>query len=132
MTKKMHKAERLVAAMTKLHRMEELKKIELQRQLGELRQSEVDIITGLNSEDGLRGMFMDTSTRFLRSLAREAQRVSEAHQRQSKKLLERAGKLRRAEKLRDAVRRGRLQGEGQKHLAEVIERYAGKRSASLP
>jgi hypothetical protein len=132
MPKNTRKAERLVAAMKKLHRMDELKKIELQRQLGELKRSQEDIITGLNSEDALHGMFMDTSTRFLRSLAREAQRVSQAHQHQSTKLLERAGKLRRAEKLRDTVSRQRRHTEGQKHLTEVIERYADKGGASLP
>jgi hypothetical protein len=125
------RAERLVAALRKLHRVEELKKIELQRQLSELRRSEEEVITGLNREDALHGMFMDTSTRYLRSLARQAERVSQSHQHQSRRLLDRAGKLRRAEKLRDRLSQQNVRTEGQKQLSDVIERYAGKGGASL-
>ncbi len=126
------RAERLVSALRKLHRIEELKKIELQRQLGELRQSQEDIITGMNQDDGLSSMFMDTSTRYLRSLARKAERVSQSEQHQARRLLDRAGKLRRAEKLRDKKAASQNYAERQKQLAEVIERYGGKGSASLP
>ena len=126
MARKANRPERLVAALKKLHRMEELKKIELQNQLGELKRSEEDIIAGLNREDAMHGLFIDTSSRFLRSLAREAERVSQAKEQQSRKLLDRAGKLRRAEKLRDKASQKNRHTESEKHLAEVIERYGGK------
>jgi uncharacterized protein YjcR len=132
MPKKAQRAERLVAALKKLHRLEELKKIELQRQLGELRRSEEAVIDALNREDVLQGLFLDTSSRFLRSLARQAERVSEAHKQQSQQLLERAGTLRQAEKLRDKHSQRRRKVDGDKHLDEVIERYSGKRGTSLP
>ena len=131
MPKDAKRADRLVAALKKLHRIEELKKIELQRQLAELRRSEEDIITGLSQENALEGLFMDTSTRFLRSLARQAERVSQSQQQQSRRLLDRASKLRRAERLRDRITQQKARTENQKHLAEVIERY-GKGGASLP
>ncbi len=132
MAKNAQRAERLVRALAKLHRLEELKKIELQRQLSELRRSEEAIIDTLNSDGVLQGMLMDTTARFLRSLAREAERVSEAQRHQSNKLLDRAGKLRRAEKLRDRLSEGRQKAESEKHLSDVIERYAGQGRASLP
>jgi hypothetical protein len=125
------RAERLVSALKKLHRVEELKKIELERQLREIRRSEEDIIMGLNHDDALHGVFIDTTTRFLRSLARQAEKVSQSQQHQSRRLLDRAGKLRRAEKLRDKISQQKLHAEGEKHLAEVIERYGGK-GTSLP
>ena len=132
MAKSTKRAERLVTALGKLHRLEELKKIELQRQLDALRQSEADVIHVLNRDNTLQGAFMDTTSRFLRSLAREAERVSQAQQQQSQALQEQAGKLRRAEKLRDRISQRNLRLEDQKQLADIIERYGGKRPASLP
>jgi len=131
MARKANRSERLVDAMKKLHRMEELKKIELQNQLGELKRSEEDIIASLNRDDAIHGLFIDTSSRFLRSLARQAERVSQAKEQQSRTLLDRAGKLRRAEKLRDKVSRRAQHSESEKHLNDVIERYGGKKT-SLP
>jgi phage gp16-like protein len=132
MAKTTKRAERLVSALAKLHRLEELKKIELQRQLDALRQSEADVIQVLNRDNALQGLFMDTTSRFLRSLAREAERVSEAQDHQSKALFEHAGKLRRAEKLRDRISQRNLQLEDEKQLADVIERYGAKGPTSLP
>jgi flagellar hook-basal body complex protein FliE len=132
MAKNTQKTARIVAVMKKLHRLEEMHKIELQRQLNELRRSEEDIIGNLNREDILHGLVLDTSHRFLRTLGQAAERVSQAQQQHSKKLQERAGKVRQAEKLHDTVSRRTSHAENEKHLTEVIERYAGKRGASLP
>jgi hypothetical protein len=131
MAKNTKRAERLVSALAKLHRLEELKKIELQRQLDALRQSEADVIQVLNRDNALQGLFMDTTSRFLRSLAREAERVSEAQHHQSQTLFERASKLRRAQKLRDRISQHNLQLEDEKQLNDVIERY-GVKGTSLP
>jgi hypothetical protein len=132
MPRNAQKTARIVAVMKKLHRLEEVHKIELQRQLNALRQTEEDIINNLNREEAPHGLMLDTSTRFLRSLAQEADRVSQAQQKHSKTLRDRAGKVRQAEKLHDTVSRRRSHAEHEKHLNEVIELYAGKRGTSLP
>ena len=132
MPKNTEKTARIVAVMKKLHRLEELHKIELQRQLNVLRQSEADIIGNLNREDEPHRLMLDTSTRFLRTLAQEAERVSQAQQKHSKTLRERAGKVRQAERLHNTLSRRVSHAEHEKHLNEVIELYAGKRGASLP
>ena len=132
MPKNTDKTARIVTVMKKLHRLEELHKIDLQRQLNMLRQSEEDIISNLNRENEPHGLMLNTSTRFLRTLAREAERVSKAQQRHSKTLRERAGKVRQAERLHSTVSRRVNHAEHEKHLNEVIELYAGKRGASLP
>jgi hypothetical protein len=132
MPKSAERAGRILTVMRKLHRVEELKKTELQRQLSELRRSEEDILNALDREDAFHGLFLDNTTRFLRSLANEADRVSQAQQRQSKKILERAGKVKQAEKLHDTLSKRRQRVESDKHLADVVERYGGKRGASLP
>jgi hypothetical protein len=132
MPKSAQRAGRIVTVMKKLHRMEELRKTELQRKLDELRRSEEDILNALDREDAIHGLFMDNSTRFLRSLANEADRVSQAQQQQSKKLLERAGKVKQAEKLHETLSKQRLRVENDKQLSDVVERYGGKGRASLP
>jgi hypothetical protein len=132
MPKNTDKTARIVTVMKKLHRLEELHKIELQRQLNVLRQSEEDIIGNLNRESQPHRLMLDTSTRFLRTLAQEADRVSQAQRRHSKTLRERAGKVRQAERLHDTVSRRISHAEHEKHLNEVIELYAGKHGASLP
>jgi hypothetical protein len=131
MPKKAKRAERLVEAMRKLHRVEELKKIELQRQMSELRHNEEDILARLNLDEALESMMIQTSARYLRTLAREAEQISHSQERQDAKLLDQAGKLRRAEKLRDKLAERRARLENEKHLSEVIERYGGK-GTSLP
>jgi hypothetical protein len=132
MPKSAQRAGRIVTVMKKLHRMEELRKTELQRKLDELRRSEEDILNALDREDAIHGLFMDNSTRFLRSLANEADRVSQAQQQQSKKLLERAGKVKQAEKLHETLSKQRLRVENDKQLSDEVERYGGKGRASLP
>jgi hypothetical protein len=132
MPKKAKRAERLVEAMRKLHRVEELKKIELQRQMSELRRNEEDILARLNLDEALEAMMMQTSARYLRTLAREAEKVSHSQERQDARLLDQAGKLKRAEKLRDKLAERRARVENEKHLNEVIERYGGKGGTSLP
>jgi hypothetical protein len=132
MPKQAKRAQRLVTALKKLHRVEEMKKIMLQRQLNELQRSQEDIITGLNRDGALQSVYMETSSRYLRTLARQAERVSQSYQHQSRRLLDRAGKLRRAEKLHSEISQRSETREGEKQLAEVIERYGGKGDASLP
>ena len=126
------KTARIVAVMKKLHRLEELHRIELERQLAVLRVSGEDIADNLDREEVLHGFMLDTSSRFLRSLAREADRVSMAQRNHSKTLMERAGKVRQAERLHDTASRRAALAEEERHLNEVIERYAGQRGASLP
>lgn len=132
MPKSTQRAGRVLTVMKKLHRIEELKKTELQRQLNELRRSEEDILKTLDREDAIHGLFLDNSTRFLRSLANEADRVSQAQHQQSRKILERAGKVKQAEKLHDTLNKRQQRAESDKHLADVVELYGGKRRASLP
>lgn len=132
MRKRARELSRLVTVLERLHRMEEVKKLDLDRQFHELKRSEEEIINALNRGDVLHGLFLDTTSRFLRSVAQEADRVSEAAQSQSAKVLEQAGKVRQAEKLRDAARQRTDNAERDRQLADVIELYAGQRRASFP
>ena len=126
------KARRLLQVLEQLHQIEERKKLELQRRYDELERSQEEVINALNTEDALHGLFIDTTAKFLKSLAQEAQRVAEARELQSEKLRERATNMKTAERLTDNLEQIVARNVGEKELQDVIERYTGRRGASLP
>ena len=126
------KARRLLNVVQQLHKIEERKKLELQRRYDELERSQHEIINALNTDDALHGMFIDTTARFLKSLAQEAQRVDLAREVQTQKLREQATKVKSAERLKESLEQIAARRGGAKELEEVIERYTGRRGASLP
>jgi hypothetical protein len=126
------KASRLLKVLTQLHQIEEHKKLELQRRYQELERSQEEVINALNTDDALHGLFIDTTAKFLQSLTLEAQRVDEARQLQTEKLRQQATKMKTAERLKDSLEQIVARRGGEKELQDVIERYTGRRGASLP
>lgn len=126
------KARRLLNVLEQLHQIEERKKLELQRRYDELERSQIEVIGALNADDALHGLFVDTTAKFLKSLAQEAQRVAQARELQSEKLRERATKVKTAERLKDSLEQIEARRGGERELQDVIERYTGRRGASLP
>jgi hypothetical protein len=132
MEKRANKARRLLNVLEQLHQIEELKKLELQRRHDELERSQVEIIGALNADGALHGLFIDTTAKFLKSLAHEARQVAQARELQSEKLRERATKMKTAERLKDSLEQIVARRGDEKELREAIERYTGRRDASLP
>jgi hypothetical protein len=132
MENRVKKARRLLSVLEQLHEIEERKKQELQRRFSELERSQEEIINALNADDALHGLFVDTTAKFLKSLAQEAQRVSQAHELQSEKLRERATTMKTAERLKDNLEQIEARRGGERELQDVIERYTGRKGASLP
>ena len=126
------KVRRLLNVLEQLHRIEERKKLELQRRHDELEHSQREVISALNADDALHGMFVDTTAKFLKSLTQEARRVAEARELQSEKLREQATKMKTAERLKDSLEQIVARRGGEKELQDAIERYTGRRGASLP
>lgn len=126
------KARRLLNVLEQLHQIEERKRLELQRRHDELERSQREVISALNADDALHGLFVDTTAKFLKSLAQEARRVAEARELQSEKLRERATKVKTAERLKDSLEQIVARRGGEKELQDAIERYTGRRGASLP
>ena len=104
----------------------------MQRRFTELERSQEEIINALNADDALHGLFVDTTAKFLKSLAQEAQRVSEARELQTEKLRERATKMKTAERLKVNLEQIEARRGGERELQDVIERYTGRKGASLP
>jgi hypothetical protein len=132
MEKRAGKARRLLNVLQQLHRIEELKRLELQRRYDELELSQREVIHSLNTDDALHGLFIDHSAKFLKTLAQEAKRVAEAREHQSRKLRERATKVKTAERLKDTLEQAAVRSGTERELRDIIERYTGRRGASLP
>ncbi len=126
------RARRLLDVMTQLHQIEEQKKLLLQRRYDELQQTQDEVINALNTDDALCGLFIDTTARFLKSLALEAKRVAQAQDRQEERLLDQAVKVKSAEKLKDTLERHTARSRSEKELRELIERHVARNIASLP
>jgi len=126
------KARRLLNVLEQLHKLEERKKIELQRRHDDLERSQLEVINALNADDALHGLFIDTTAKFLKSLSLEAQRVSEAKTVQTERLRVRATEMKSAERLSDSLEQIVARRGGEKELDDVIERYTGRKRASLP
>lgn len=127
------RAQRVHKVLTQLHLIEEQKKVALQRRQAELERSQEEVLNALNTSDALYGLFIDNSARFLRNLAREAQKVGEEREIQSKKLLDRATKMKTVERLRETLQSSVSNIRQANELREIIERYVGReKSASLP
>jgi hypothetical protein len=117
------RAGRLLDVMKQLHRVEEYRKIELERRLNELDNTQREVIHALNTDDALHGLFVDTTARFLRSVATEAQKVARAHEVQSQKLLENASKMKQAERLKETLDRDERRAESETQLLDIIEHH---------
>lgn len=132
MKKRAKKVERMLDVLKHIHRIEELKKVELQRKLAELEQSQHEVIHALNTEDALHGLFIDTTAKFLRSLAKEAQHVAAAKDVQSQRILENASKMKHAERLSEQLQRETRRVETETQLHETIERALRPGDTSPP
>ena len=117
------KTQRILNVLKQIHTIEEFKKLQLQRHLDELEASQHEVIHALNTDDALHGLFVDTTARFLQSLAKEADRVAEARNVQTKKLLESAGKLKHIERLKDTLSEAEQRAENQTQLIDIIETH---------
>jgi hypothetical protein len=132
MDRRLKRARRLLDVLSQLHEIEEHRKLVLERRFNELERSQRDVIEGLNRDDALYGMFIDTSARFLKSLAQEARQVADAKDRQTQVVLERATKKKTAERLASNLDERVARSNKERELHDIIERYAAKRDASLP
>lgn len=132
MATRVEKAQRMLKVLEQLHRIEEFKKIELQRRLMELEASQHEVILSLNTDDALHGLFIDTTAKFLQNLAKEAQQVAVAKEAQTQRLLRQASKMKHAERLHTTLGQEKRRVETEAELAEAIERAARPRDTSPP
>jgi hypothetical protein len=122
------KAHRILNVLKQIHTIEEFKALQLQRRLSELETSQREVILALNTDDALHGLFVDTTARFLQSLAREADQVTRAKEVQAQKLLENASKMKQAERMKDSAKVEETRVAHETQLLDIIEAHALKPS----
>lgn len=132
MEERLKRTRRFLGVLMQLQRLEEQKKIELQRKQRELEMSQEEVIRALNKDDALHGLFIDQTSRLLKRLSQEARRVEDARERQSQKILDRAAKVKTAERLEEKLDYHVARVRKEEELRDIIERYVGRKSASLP
>jgi len=122
----------MLAAQQQLHRIEQWKMADLQRRLGDLEVSQLELISALNDTNALHGLFIDTMARRLSSLAEEAERVAREKNSQSLKLTDHAARVRIAERLAEAIALEVQREDERKELLDIVEQVLNRKGTSLP
>jgi uncharacterized coiled-coil protein SlyX len=128
---RLRKARRIMAVQAQLHRLAEWRLAALVREEGELDASQQQLIGTLNEDAALHGLFVDAMARRLRALARETDRVKAAQEEQSRRLLEEAMRLKRAERMADRIGKEERRAGEKRDLQRLLEGIV-KGDASLP
>lgn len=132
MRDRVDKVKRILAAEAQLHRIEQWKMAEIERQLAELDAMQVELIGALNDTNALHGLFIDTTARRLSTVAEQAERVRREKAAQALILKEHATRVKGCERL---LRESELNFERDKEtkeLLDVVEQYVGSKRTSLP
>jgi hypothetical protein len=126
------KIKRIVRAQEQLKLAEEWRLRSLDGQLADAWVSERELLTSLGTDNALHGLFLDATVRRLRTVAEEVERIRKQQERQSRKLLASAIRLKSAEQLSAAVERDSRREIEKKELLDLIEQLVNRADASLP
>src|SRR5262249_14378259 len=129
MEKRAKRMRRLLDVLQQLQEIEEQRKTALERRYEELQRSQREVFHALETNDALHGLFVDNNARFLKNLAVEAQRVAEARDEQSQRVLEQTIRMKTAERLKSVLDQFATRGRKTRELYDVIERYVNQRGA---
>jgi hypothetical protein len=99
MNARTQRAQRMQKVQAQLHRIDEYKMADLERQKAELEQDQQALIAALNSDGALRGLFADAIARRLSRLGQEAGQIGLEMEAQTLKLLEQTVRVICAERL---------------------------------
>jgi hypothetical protein len=116
---------RIFEVQTQLHRLEEVRLAEIERQARDLEEARIEVAHSLGSDSELHGLFVDVMARRLVKLGKEGSALDAAMLQQRAVVLERGSKAKMAEKLAEGLEKQLSQEQQKKLLAEIIERYRG-------
>ncbi len=132
MRDRLKKVERVLAVQEQLHRLAQWKMAALEREKADNANGQVDLLSALNDDNQLHGLFVEAMTRRLQALARDAERLERARHVMEQQLSEEGLKLKRTEKMTDRVRREHQLGRDKRLFQDLLETLAKARDASLP
>ena len=130
MKKRLRSILRVLRVQADLHRLEEEKLATLVRRETALADERDELIGALNDHQVFYGAFIYPMAKRLRAVEEAEGRLRRDKEVQSRKVLEQAGRKKRAERLFTAVTGEWQREEAKRDLTEMIERAAG--NTSLP
>ena len=132
MRNRLKKIERVLAVQEQLHRLAQWKMASLDREKAENASGQAGLLSALNDDGQLQGLFIEAMTRRLKALSREAERLERARRVVEEQLSEQALKLKRTERMTDRVRREHQAGRDKRLFQDLLETLAKTRDASFP
>lgn len=123
------KMQRIMQAQARLHQLEELKLVRLEREEARLKGEQETIIQSLNEDGALHGLFVEAMSRRLTALARETGAVHRAQEAQSRRVIEEALRLKRSERITGKLSRQHKSAVEKKVFEDILDGIA-KRDAS--
>jgi len=128
MNERLRKARRVLAVQTLLDRLADWRLRDLERQELALQESRRDLIRFLDSESAFAGLFAATLMRRMQSLEDLRVALIAEREAQASLHLEERSRMRRAERIVDALDDQARRTEEARRLAEVVERAVNGRA----
>lgn len=132
MADRLKKIERVLAVQEQMHRLAQWRIAAVEREKAEVAEGEVSLLSALNDDNQLHGLFVEAMTRRLAVLAREAERLERLRRTMEQQLSEEALQLKRTERMTDRVRREHARSRDKRLFQDLLETLAKARKASLP
>lgn len=123
---RLQRVQRILDVQEQLHKVEQYRLAEVQQHLAHLVQDQQSLISSLNAEDGLQGLFIDAAVRRLRSLAEQEQATSLTQHEQERRTREVGAKVGVAQRLFDVAAQQARRAEEAVQLADTVERVAAQ------
>lgn len=132
MKSRLRKIERILSVQDKLHRLAEAKLAALDRQQTEIAENRASLVAAFNRDDPLHGIFVEAMAKRLTLLAREADKLKQEQEAQTRRLTEAGLMLRRTERMTERVRREYLKQLGKRTFGDFLDTLGKDDDASLP
>jgi hypothetical protein len=97
------KIARMTTVQRQMHRLAEWQLFDLMRREDRLREETRELITSLNDETSLHGLFVESMAKHLTAVGIEAGAVAKAREAQSERVLAEGRKLRHVERIHEAT-----------------------------
>lgn len=123
---RLQRVRRILAVQEQLHKVEQYRLAEAQQHLAHLVQDQHALISSLNAEDGLQGLFMDATVRRLKSLADQEMTATRSQDDQELRTREVGAKVGVAQRLFDTAFQQARRAEEAGQLADTVERVAAQ------
>jgi hypothetical protein len=124
-------AQRVLEVQKSLHRLEEIKFVQVQQRLAANEREQLELTRALSEDGALHSLFIDMTARRLIALRQEANRLSREMEERARALIDHAGRLRTAERLTEALDLDLRRAGERTELEEILDLSVARSDASL-